>query len=660
MSKGHALGASYRLVEQVGSGAAGLVWKAIDTRTEEVVAAKVLRAELATDTAVVERFVRERSILVGLQHRNLVKVRDLIVDGDQLGIVMDFVAGGSLRDVIDTEHTLAPALAADVAASVLAGLEFAHRRGVLHRDIKPDNVLLEPNWRADAADGAKVTDFGIAGMITDTPRTTTGLLGTPEYMSPELISAGTSGPATDIYGVGVLLYELLAGRTPFAGPGTDFTVAYRHVTASVPKIVVPPDLQRILDALLDKRPSARPSAAEAASALRKLAPSLRDVAALPAPEAPKEFTPSGRPATALRGVAIESRTPRAVETDAADTGSIVAPAEAPDLGVAANATRHRPLPQRPAPEEAVDGAQDATPQPRPWWRSRRAILAIVGAILILGGAVVLAVKLSSGGKDAPVAEGQAFEATQTDSSSPTGLTISRTAEYDQTSGTIRLAIRYASQNSVLQSPFLEVLPGLNGGTCPNVAWPDSPQKRNLSTATGMAVPCGWSVERRELPPQSAQEVQAEVRQPIASQEELQSWLDAAAEATSTAVSDPEVISTAYPAQRLQGVDVQTAPRVVSEKTVDVTLIPIWPSGDDPINPLYKSPSVGEPSTMLVAIAGGLDGIRFSDGCSGALSVSADGLTVTALSQNPACTVDATVGNFTNLKSAPFAIVTRGR
>lgn len=660
MSVGHALGASYRLVEQVGSGAAGLVWKAVDTRTEEIVAAKVLRKELATDTAVVERFVRERTLLVGLQHRNLVTVRDLIVDGDQLGIVMDYVAGGSLRDVLEADRSLPPALAVEVAGSVLAGLDAAHRRGVLHRDIKPDNVLLEPGWRTAAEDGVRVTDFGIAEMITDTdtgtPRSSTGMLGTPEYMSPELISAGTAGPAADVYGVGVLLYELLAGRTPFAGPGTDFTVAYRHVTAEVPKIDVPQDLQRILSQLLDKRPSARPSAAEAASQLRRLVTSLGDVPAIAVREAPRTFAASERPATALRGVAPDPVPDGTAEGE--DSGT----AAAPDLGAAAHATRLRPLPRRPIPElTSTEEEVGDSAVARPWWRSRRVIIAIAGAMLILAGGVVIAVQMTSGNKDAPEATTTTFEASQTDASTPTGLTISRTAEYDPSTSTIQLSIRYATQNSVLQSPFLEVLPGMPGATtCPKVTWPNSEQKLNLSTVTGMAVPCGWSIEQAEIPPQSTQEVRAEIYQPIATQDELQTWLDTAATATDTAVSDPEVTSTAYPAQRLQNIDVQTSPRIVSEKTVKVTLVPVWPSGADEVNPLYRSPSVGEPSSMLVAVAGGLDGIRFTDGCSGALSVSTDGLTVTALSQTPECTVGASVGNFTDLSSAPFAIVTRGR
>jgi serine/threonine-protein kinase len=109
---------------------------------------------------------------------------------------------------------------------------------------------------------------------------------------------------------------------------------------------------------------------------------------------------------------------------------------------------------------------------------------------------------------------------------------------------------------------------------------------------------------------------------------------------------------------LQGVEVRTPDRTVSQTALPVTLVPVWPNGADELNPLYRSPSTGRPSQMLVDVAGGESGVRFADGCSGALAVSSDGLVVTALSVAPSCTVRATVGNFTNLESSPFGITTR--
>src|SRR5690606_22419470 len=140
MQFSEALGASYRLQERIGSGAVGEVWRATDLRTGETVAAKLLRPEHAHDSAVVERFVRERSLLTRLRHPNIVSVRDLVVEGDRLAIVMDHLDGGSPRDLLAAERTLPPSLAVFIAAAVLDGLAAAHAQQVLHRDVKPDNV----------------------------------------------------------------------------------------------------------------------------------------------------------------------------------------------------------------------------------------------------------------------------------------------------------------------------------------------------------------------------------------------------------------------------------------------------------------------------------------------------------------------------------------
>ena len=193
--RGEPLGASYRLTDLLGTGATGEVWRAEHTATGEHVAAKLLRVELAADPAIVERFVRERTVLLGLQHPSIVRVRDLVVEGDRLAIVMDLVGGGSARDLLAAVGTLPPRDALTITAETLDALAAAHERDVTHRDVKPDNVLLATRWTAGATGDVRVSDFGIASVVADRQRTTTGLLGTPQYMAPESISQGRSGPA---------------------------------------------------------------------------------------------------------------------------------------------------------------------------------------------------------------------------------------------------------------------------------------------------------------------------------------------------------------------------------------------------------------------------------------------------------------------------------
>ncbi|WP_027466619.1 serine/threonine-protein kinase [Curtobacterium sp. UNCCL17] len=660
--QGEPLGASYRLVELLGTGATGEVWLVEHSATGEAFAAKLLRAELAADPQIVERFVRERSVLLALQHPSIVRVRDLVVEGDRLAIVMDLVPGGSARDLLASNGPLLPRDALTITAETLDALTAAHEQDVTHRDVKPDNVLLQTAWVPGATGAVRVTDFGIASVVAERERTTTGLLGTPQYMAPESISHGRSGPAADVYGAGVMLYELLSGRTPFAGPGTDFAVAYRHVTSNPPPLDVPDALWAAVSALLAKDPNARPSAAHAAGTLRRLARSLASAPALVASSDPDSFDEVERPATVVRGVrpddAAGSRT-----TATGDDAAVVGPA--PELGPAGSQTVIRPMARQPLP-----AAPAAEPEPtrrfaRPEWLTDRALLfggigVVLVAALVVGGVVWLpgALRKTPG---AGTATTQAANAYQQDRPLPTGLATTRRATVDPAKGTVDLRVTYAAQAATLSGPFLEVLPGArSGASCPAVTWSGEgiTAKRNQPSLTGVDTACAWSLSGVEVPAGGDVTVEASVPLAVEDGAALQTWLDGVGEATTAAVTDDAVRGTAYPVQRLQGVEVRTPDRTVSQTALPVTLVPVWPNGADELNPLYRSPSSGRPSQMLVDVAGGESGVRFADGCSGALAVSSDGLVVTALSVAPSCTVRATVGNFTNLESSPFGITTR--
>ena len=275
-----ALGSRYVLHEMVGCGATGQVFRASTRDAETPVAVKVLKPELVSDPELVARFLQERSILTSISHPGVVKISDLVVEGGMFGIVMEFVAGQDLRNHLRGRGTLPPAEAAGLTRQILDGVATVHASGVIHRDIKPENLLLDTSGRDTVA---KLTDFGVARLSSGTSLTKrTSLIGTPEYMAPELADGGTVTPAVDLYSIGILLYEMLGGETPFTG-GHPLAVLRRHVDqppAPIPGI--PGELWDYLAWLLAKDPGSRPgSATDAAAMLASLQPRLAGLAALP-------------------------------------------------------------------------------------------------------------------------------------------------------------------------------------------------------------------------------------------------------------------------------------------------------------------------------------------------------------------------------------------
>lgn len=263
---GQPIGSRYELDEQLGRGAFGSVWRGRVRDTGEAVAIKVLLEELATDPDVVTRFLRERTALVGLRHRSLVAVRDLVVEGDVLALVMQLVEGPDLRVYLRERGTLGPEEAALLVADVAEALAVAHAAKIIHRDVKPANVLLQPD-----AGGYRplLTDFGIA-RLADAPSVTrtSQVVGTPYYLSPEVISGRKATGAVDIYAAGIMLYELLTGHPPFRG--RDAMEVFRaHQTATPQRPQGVSDrLWTVALAALGKDPDRRPSANELASRLR--------------------------------------------------------------------------------------------------------------------------------------------------------------------------------------------------------------------------------------------------------------------------------------------------------------------------------------------------------------------------------------------------------
>jgi serine/threonine protein kinase len=284
------LGSLYVLEEVIGGGAMGQVWRGRD-RDGHRLAFKLLRSELTQDPKVVQRFVQERSILTSIQHPNVVRMRDLVVEGDTLAIVMDFVDGADLRAMLSGPRSLPAARVAELGAGIAAGLAAVHAAGVIHRDVKPENVLVD----AGSSSGRpRLTDFGIAKYVQEgTSRRSTMLVGTPQYIAPELIDGKDPTPASDLYALGIMLYELVCGVTPFAG-GSTMAVLRNHAERLPGRPPgVPDSLWDLISWLLGKHAAARPqSAGQVATVLDALVPELVGWPAAPALREPPEPEPS--------------------------------------------------------------------------------------------------------------------------------------------------------------------------------------------------------------------------------------------------------------------------------------------------------------------------------------------------------------------------------
>ena len=248
----------YEVLERIAEGGMATVYLATDTRLDREVALKVLRSHLAADPDFVARFRREARSAARLSHPNIVAVHDQGEDGGAQFLVMEYVPGHTLREVIDREGALTPRAAIDLIVPVLDGLGVAHRAGLIHRDVKPENVIV----REDGT--VKIADFGLARAVSSmTATSTTGvLLGTAAYLSPEQVERGIADARSDVYAAGLVLFEMLTGRKAMPGDNA-IQVAYSHVHHGVPRASevsdhIPHALEEVVATATSRDPDERP------------------------------------------------------------------------------------------------------------------------------------------------------------------------------------------------------------------------------------------------------------------------------------------------------------------------------------------------------------------------------------------------------------------
>ena len=366
----------YKLTEKLGSGGMAHVFKAFQSGVERHVAVKVMHAHLADDPDFQDRFRREARSVGQLTHPHIVRVIEFENDGDNAYMVMEYMPGGTLRDLLfEMNGAMLPKEAVAIVKQLADALRYAHRRGMIHRDIKPDNVM----FTDERHEHAVLTDFGIARMRDQTMLTMSGtLLGTPEYMAPETIKGDEVDGRADLYSLGAMLYEMVTGQAPFSA-GTPYAVMMKHVSATVPRPrevnrSISAELERLILRALEKDPNRRfQSADEMLVALQRLEQKTpvefgTIVDAAPVVEKPtppkqvKPRQPTAQPVTPTLGPATPTR------------GSVT-----PTLG----------------PEMALDLDDEdgqPLPPPRPVWPL---ILGVVAAVALLGAALFFTVSRTS-------------------------------------------------------------------------------------------------------------------------------------------------------------------------------------------------------------------------------------------------------------------------
>jgi len=347
---GLAVGERYRLTRRIAIGGMGEVWVADDTYLGRDVAVKVLREEYTGNEDFLKRLRTEARNSAALSHPNIAQMYDY---GEQQGagyLVMELVLGEPLADLLEREPVIAPRKLLPILASTARGLHHAHLAKVVHRDVKPGNILIEHNGR-----GVKITDFGVSLAANQAPMTATGMvMGTAQYLSPEQAVGQPATPASDVYALGIVAYEATAGKRPFTGK-TPVDIAIAHVNAAVPPLpsTVHPGLSELVMRSLEKDPARRPrSAAAFADELEALA---REIAVDPLGARSR----AARRAQATSGRSARSRSAGEPGRGTSASAAVLAPPSTP-TGSTARESQPTPGPRPSGPATTSGSIAPAT------------------------------------------------------------------------------------------------------------------------------------------------------------------------------------------------------------------------------------------------------------------------------------------------------------
>ena len=251
LTTGSTFAGRYQIIEELGKGGMGKVYKAVDTRINEKIALKLIKAEISSDNKTLERFGNELKLARKIVHKNVGRMYDINEEEGTHYITMEYVSGQDLKGLIRQSGQLAIGTTISVAKQICEGLAEAHKVGVVHRDLKPNNIMI------DREGEVRIMDFGIARSLKEKSITGAGvMIGTPEYMSPEQVEGKEVDQRSDIYSLGIILYEMVTGRVPFEGE-TPFTIGMKHKgeTPKNPKVLnaqIPEDLSNMIMRCLEK------------------------------------------------------------------------------------------------------------------------------------------------------------------------------------------------------------------------------------------------------------------------------------------------------------------------------------------------------------------------------------------------------------------------